>query len=80
MNSIYDQVMKNPFQVHELEKNEDVKNIIALKDRFYIRKAICIDKKNKYGKTWRITDFGEKMLKKYRKKFLSTTEDSASSA
>lgn len=79
MNSIYDQVMKNPFQAHELAESKDTKNFVALKDKFYIRKVTGASKKDKKLNVWKITDFGEKMLKKYRSKFLSTTEDSTGS-
>jgi hypothetical protein len=75
MNSIYDQVMKNPFQAHDLPKDVDTKNFIALRDKFYIRKAVCSSKNRRLGNVWRITEFGEKMLKKYRRKFLPSSED-----
>ena len=75
MNSIYDQVVKNPFQSHELNGCNN-KNFIALKDKFYIRKVNSgVKRKGNYN-VWKITDFGERMLKKYRSKFSSFSENS----
>jgi hypothetical protein len=79
MNSIYEQVAKNPFHAKEINETTDTKSFVGLKDKFYIRKATGITKRDKYTNIWRITDYGEKMLLKYREKFLSLPEDSTSS-
>jgi len=78
MNSIYDQVAKNPFHAKEISKPIEGTNLLGLKDKFYIRKAEGVTKRDKYTNIWRITDYGENMLLKYRKK-LSLPEDSTSS-
>jgi hypothetical protein len=78
MNSIYDQVAKNPFHAKEISKTTDTGSFVGLKDKFYIRKATGITKRDKYTNIWKVTDYGEKMLLKYRKKFLPLSEDSTS--